>query len=65
MRTPGAHLFSGEALLLLHCSLVGGPDESRISALERLSEQLGDELASLLVKALAGAGRPRPAALLS
>jgi hypothetical protein len=43
----------GSELLLEHCAVLTGPDESRPPALLRLEQELGGELARLLVGALA------------
>jgi hypothetical protein len=45
------HRIRGAALLLRHCAVL---DEGRPSAYARLEEQLGDDLARMLVRALVG-----------
>jgi hypothetical protein len=45
------HTSRGAALLLMHCAAV---PEQRLSAYARLEQALGDELARLLVFAVAG-----------
>jgi hypothetical protein len=48
----------GAALILRHCAVLGRLAEARPSAADRLHEALGDDLARLLVFALAqGQGR--------
>jgi NTP pyrophosphatase (non-canonical NTP hydrolase) len=53
----------GEALLLEHCEVFGRFAEARRSAALRLEAHLGDELAQLLVFALAADQRRRPRSL--
>jgi hypothetical protein len=52
----------GETLLLEHCEVFGRLSEARRSATLRLEAHLGDELAQLLVFALAADQRRRPRA---
>jgi hypothetical protein len=47
----------GHALLLAHCSAVSRLEEARPRAFERLEEQVGGDLARLLVNALVAPGR--------
>ena len=49
----------GADLLLEHCASLQRLDESRRSVDDRLEQELGSELAELLVRALAGDHRPR------
>jgi hypothetical protein len=48
----------GDALLLFHCG-IGAPCPERPSAVARLEQLLGAELAAMLLEALAGSQRLR------
>jgi len=52
----------GLALILEHCARLNGIEHGHPTALLRLRQAIGDELARLLVSALSGdhAARPRP-----
>jgi predicted secreted Zn-dependent protease len=49
----------GHALLLAHCSAVSRLEETRPRAFERLEQQVGGDLARLLLNALGAPGRDR------
>jgi hypothetical protein len=57
-----ANRLSGTTLLLLHCRALTGTDTLRPSPYHRLEAVVGDELARLLVLALAPGRRARVAA---
>jgi hypothetical protein len=50
----------GLALILEHCARLNGIDDGRPAAALRLRQAVGDELARLLVTALAGDHSSRP-----
>jgi hypothetical protein len=54
----------GVELLLEHCAALAGADEPRPSALDRLEQALGGDLARMLVGALGKHCSARPAFLL-
>ena len=52
----------GVDLLLTHCTALTASDAARLPAFARLEQQLGGQLARMLVAALAGRRRERIAA---
>ena len=64
MHEPRGHGNGGRGadLLLTHCTALTGTDAARLPAFMRLEQQLGGELARMLVVALAGRRRERVAA---
>jgi hypothetical protein len=50
----------GLSLILEHCARLNSSERGRPSALFRLEQQVGDDLARLLMSALAGDHRSRP-----
>jgi hypothetical protein len=53
----------GLALILEHCARLNGVEHSRPTAVLRLNQAIGGELARLLVRALADDDRARPSAV--
>jgi hypothetical protein len=53
----------GLALILEHCARLNGIEDGRPTAVLRLNQAVGDELARLLLRALAGDHRVRPSAV--
>jgi hypothetical protein len=53
----------GLALILEHCARLNGIEHGRPTAVLRLNQAIGDELARLLLNALAGDHRVRPSAV--
>jgi hypothetical protein len=50
----------GLALILEHCARLNRVEHGRPTAVLRLNQAIGDELAQLLLRALAGDHRARP-----
>jgi hypothetical protein len=50
----------GLTLILEHCARLNGIEHGHPTAVLRLRQAIGDELARLLVSALSGDHRPRP-----
>jgi hypothetical protein len=53
----------GLALILEHCARLNGIEHGRPTAVIRLNQAIGDELARLLLAALVGDHRARPRAV--
>jgi hypothetical protein len=53
----------GLALIVEHCARLNGVEHARPTAVLRLNQAVGDELARLLLRALAGDHRVRPSAV--
>jgi len=54
------HTSRGLALILEHCARLNSVEHGRPTAVIRLRQAIGDELARLLLAALAGDHRARP-----
>jgi hypothetical protein len=60
MEAAKPHPSRGLALILEHCARMNAFEQGRPSALSRLQQAIGDELAGLLLTALAGNHAARP-----
>jgi len=60
MDAAAPHTSRGLALILEHCARLNSFEHGRPSAIIRLREAIGDELARLLLAALVGDHRTKP-----